>query len=160
MSYMKLIKLLYLADRAALLQWGRPITFDSYVSMDQGPVLSRTYDLINHGSPPGRESYWHKYISGPTQLDVSLAEECPDGGLSDADKKLLDQVFDRFGVMGRWDLVKWIHENLREWVDPHGSAIPINYHDVLVTGGGRTPAEAAVIEEELEALALADALFQ
>src|SRR4051812_9596906 len=29
-SYLKLIKLLYLADREALLQWGRPITTDSY----------------------------------------------------------------------------------------------------------------------------------
>lgn len=41
MSYMKLIKLLYLADREALLQWGRPITTDRYVSMNRDPVLSR-----------------------------------------------------------------------------------------------------------------------
>ena len=32
MSYMKLIKLLYLADREALARWGRPITTDQYVS--------------------------------------------------------------------------------------------------------------------------------
>src|SRR4051812_25972921 len=46
MHYMKLIKLLYLADREALLQWGVPITTDSYVSMDHGPVVSTIYDLI------------------------------------------------------------------------------------------------------------------
>ncbi len=45
MSFMKLINLLYLADRSALLQWVRPITTDSYVSMDRGPVLSRVLDL-------------------------------------------------------------------------------------------------------------------
>ena len=44
MSYMKLIKLLYLADREALSRWGRPITTDKYVSMDKGPVLSRVLD--------------------------------------------------------------------------------------------------------------------
>ncbi len=35
MSYMKLIKLLYLADRAALVRFGRPITTDRYVSMTE-----------------------------------------------------------------------------------------------------------------------------
>jgi uncharacterized phage-associated protein len=40
MSYMKLIKLLYFADRVALSRFGRPITTDRYVSMDRGPVLS------------------------------------------------------------------------------------------------------------------------
>lgn len=46
MSYLKLIKLLYLLDREALLRWGRPVTTDRYVSMDNGPVVSRIYDLI------------------------------------------------------------------------------------------------------------------
>ena len=44
MSHMKLIKLLYLADRRALVRWGRPITCDWYVSMPQGPVPSFTLD--------------------------------------------------------------------------------------------------------------------
>jgi len=46
MSYMKLIKLLYLADREALLRWGRPISTDRYVSMDRGPVLSHVLNLV------------------------------------------------------------------------------------------------------------------
>ena len=37
LNHMKLMKLLYLADRRALIQWGRPITFDWYVSMPHGP---------------------------------------------------------------------------------------------------------------------------
>ena len=46
MSYLKLIKMLYFLDREALLRWGRPVTTDRYVSMDNGPVVSRIYDLI------------------------------------------------------------------------------------------------------------------
>jgi uncharacterized phage-associated protein len=46
MAYIKLIKLLYLADREALLRWGRPITTDRHVSMPKGPVVSQIYDLI------------------------------------------------------------------------------------------------------------------
>jgi len=40
MHYVKLIKLLYLADREALLRWGAPITTDRYVSMTMDPPLA------------------------------------------------------------------------------------------------------------------------
>jgi uncharacterized phage-associated protein len=50
MNYMKLIKLLYLADREALIRWGRPISTDRYVSMKHGPVLSNVLNLISFGS--------------------------------------------------------------------------------------------------------------
>jgi hypothetical protein len=46
MDYRKLMLLLYLADRKALLTWGRPITTDQYVLTDQGIVLSRLLELI------------------------------------------------------------------------------------------------------------------
>src|SRR3990172_2875087 len=39
------IKLLYLADRAALEKWEEPITGDFPSSMPLGPVLSNIYDL-------------------------------------------------------------------------------------------------------------------
>jgi len=58
MSYMKLIKLMYLADREALLRWGRPISTDRYVSMDKGPVLSRVLDLATDGDDPSRPAIW------------------------------------------------------------------------------------------------------
>ena len=57
MSYLKLVKLLYLADREALLRWDRPITTDRYVSMDNGPVLSRVLNLIN-GSYESTTGIW------------------------------------------------------------------------------------------------------
>src|SRR5438105_4403367 len=41
MSRLRLIKLLYIADREALLETGRPITSDTIVAMKHGPVLSR-----------------------------------------------------------------------------------------------------------------------
>ena len=43
-DYIKLIKLLYLADRAALIETGSPITGDRYVSMKFGPVLSNVFE--------------------------------------------------------------------------------------------------------------------
>lgn len=55
MDYMKLIKLLYLADRHALIHWERPITGGSYFLTKHGPVLNNVLDLINNGPRYGNE---------------------------------------------------------------------------------------------------------
>ena len=65
MSYVKLIKLLYLADREALIRWGRPITTDRYVSLDIGPVVNRVYELIRGEPAPNSMWIWRKFISAP-----------------------------------------------------------------------------------------------
>src|SRR3954454_8136310 len=92
MSYLNLIKLLYLLDREALLQWGRPVTTDRYVSMDNGPVVSRIYDLIREESPPGTDTVWRHYVSAPQDWDVVLLAEPEPSELSRAEEALIDQV--------------------------------------------------------------------
>jgi len=71
MSYLKLIKMLYFLDREALLRWGRPVTTDRYVSMANGPVVSRIYDLIREEPAPGTDPIWHHYISTPEGWEVA-----------------------------------------------------------------------------------------
>jgi uncharacterized phage-associated protein len=154
MSYLKLIKLLYLADREALLRWGRPISTDRYVSMDKGPVLSRVRDLITEESQ--EPSFWVATISEPHQFKVSLIKEIELEELSDAETELLEEIFNRYGALGRWELVELTHD-LPEWVDPQGSAVAISYSDIL-RNGGKTEAEIAVIEDELRALQRIDDL--
>lgn len=41
-----IVKTLFLADRASLNKFGRPITFDNYVAMKDGPVPSTSYNLL------------------------------------------------------------------------------------------------------------------
>jgi uncharacterized phage-associated protein len=147
MSYLKLLKLLYLADRRALLEHGRPITFDRYVSMDHGPVLSQTYNLIVSEEQPGRETYWRRYISEPRHYEVTLLSAAPNGELSPAQERILDEVFAEFGAMGRWQIVDYVH-TLPEWEDPHGSSLPIALRDVL-RGGGLDDEAAEAVEEDL-----------
>ena len=45
-SQYDLVKTLFLADRAHLNAWGRPITYDNYCAMKHGPVPSLAYDLL------------------------------------------------------------------------------------------------------------------
>ena len=155
MAYMKLLKLLYLADRKALLEHGRPITYDRFVSMDHGPVLSQTYNLIVAEEAPEGHSYWRQYISEPSNYEVSLVKDAPNGALSRAQEGILESVFAEFGSMNRWKLVEFCH-TLPEWVDPKGSSIPIALSDVLRAGG----LEIEDVEAVEEALLADDALAQ
>jgi uncharacterized phage-associated protein len=156
-SYMKLIKLLYFADREALTAWGRPITFDRYVSMDHGPVLSQTYELITDGVPPGQDSAWIEHIKNTPNYSVSLIKDPGIAELSQAEMKLLDKIFSEYGSKNRWDLVEIVHQ-LPEWENPHGSSIPIQYSDIL-KAANKTPLEISAVESELESLAFAHEIF-
>ena len=152
MSYMKLIKLMYLVDREALLRWGRPISTDSYVSMNKGPVLSKTYDLITDGIAPGTDSVWAQFISAPANREVSLLKETPTEELSRAEQELIQEVFAHHGRKSRWEIVDWMHDNLPEWTNPEGTSIPITYGDIL-RAGKKSEVEIAAIEDELKHLA-------
>ena len=157
MSYMKLIKLLYLADREALGRWGRPITTDTYVSMDKGPVLSHVLDRINEGPSPEDPSFWAQHICATGNYEVTLNEN-PNGDLlSEAEDDLLDEVFKAHGHLDRWQMVKLVHK-LPEWRDPDGGAIPIEYSDIL-RAQNKKPEEIAANVDELTSLARVDALF-
>jgi uncharacterized phage-associated protein len=150
MSYMKLIKLLYLADREALATWGRPITTDTYVSMDKGPVLSHVLDRINEGPSPEEASFWAQHITPTGNYEVTLTADPKDDLLSEAEDEMLDKIFHIYGHLSRWKIVDHVH-TLPEWQDPHGGAIPIEYADIL-KAQNKKPEEIRAIESELKAL--------
>jgi len=156
MSHMKLIKLLYLADRRAILQWGRPITFDWYFSLPHGPVLSFTLDKINSDPDPSAPSYWHRYISEREGHEVRLLDPSPTDDLSRAEEELLDKIHSEFGSMDQWQLRDYSHA-LPEWQDPQGSSIRIRIRDILAAEGF-DEAEIQEIEDTLAAEAFAESL--
>ena len=45
-DFHKIFKIIYFADRQHLADWGRPITGDTYIAMDAGPVPSRLSDML------------------------------------------------------------------------------------------------------------------
>lgn len=159
MHYMKLIKLLYLADRAALLKWGIPITTDSYVSMDHGPVVSTIYDLIRRRSS---SPAWEEYISPPmgdNDKEVELLKDVRLARLSPAEEKLINAVFNRYGHWNRYKLRDYVLHKLPEWKDPEGTSIPITIAEIL-KAAGEDDQEIAAIEHELKAAATAEKGFR
>jgi uncharacterized phage-associated protein len=130
MHYMKLIKLMYLVDREAIIRWGRPITNDNYVSMPHGPVLSATLDLINEGPDDG--SPWHQVIERSTDpYSVRLKAKPSADKLSEEEQALIRNIFQEYGQMNRYKLRDLLHKVLPEWQDPQGSALPITHEDIL-----------------------------
>lgn len=158
MSHLKLIKLLYLAERESLVRLGRPLTYDSYASLPHGPVLSATLDRINTGEAY-RGGYWDRHIRPKANNEVGLRDsrDIPNDQLSPAEEALLDEVFTKYGHLGRWDLVERTHE-LPEWTDPQGSSIPIRPADIL-RNEGFSDEEIAEMEADWEEAAYARALF-
>lgn len=158
MSHLKLIKLLYLAERESLVRLGRPLTYDTYSSLPHGPVLSATLDRINTGEAY-HGGYWDRHISPKRNNEVSLRDpdHVPHEQLSPAEEALIDEVFARYGHLKRWDLVARTHE-LPEWTDPQGSAIPISPADIL-RNEGYSDDEIGEMESDWEEAAFARALF-
>jgi len=132
MEYIKLIKLLYLADRAALIETESPITGDRYVSMKHGPVLSGVLNLIKQ-EHPREDSVWHRYIRRE-YWDVALVDRAECNHLSEHDVELLNEIFDRYGSWRSWAVVDHTHA-LPEWTDPGDTSIPIDPAEILRYAG-------------------------
>jgi uncharacterized phage-associated protein len=160
MNYTKLMKLLYLADRESMKRYGHPISDNRYVSMDHGPVLSTTYNLIK-GAVRFVEQGWNYWIADKADYDVELKRKATREALdelSDANLDVLSDIYAKFGKMDEWRLVDYTHRYCREWTDPKGSSIPIEYEDIF-KAFGRTSAEARRLGARLEQQRKIDRLF-
>ena len=155
MYYLKLVKLLYLIDREALLRWGRPVTFDNLVSMDQGTVTSTTLNLIREKVDPADFAYWYEHIHTLShQRKVKLIENSNYDELSEAEKDLIVEIDNKFKKYSRWQLRDYTHK-LPEWQDPKGTSVPISLFDIF-GGEGRNNKEAEEIINDLQSLSYLD----
>ena len=160
-DYLKLLKLMYIAERTALLQWGRSITFDRYVSMPHGPLLSRTYDLIMEEPLSSDDSIFHKCISPAKEYKVELVENpFPDeeSPLSPSEIDLIDQVSDKYCGLDKWKLRDITH-GFPEWDDPDGSSQTIQIETILQRNGIPEPDVEAILSE-IGGLAHAESVFK
>lgn len=150
----KLLKLLYLAERLSFQRFGEPLTADALVSMEHGPVLSRVYNCMKGFS--SREDGWGVWIADRENHDVSLVDpsmiRSPEQDLtllSDNDLAVLSEVWSTYGHWDKWKLRDFTHEGgCPEWEDPNGSSKPIPYHR-LFESLGFSPEDAEALEARL-----------
>lgn len=132
---MELVKLLYLADREALIRFGHPITGDMFAALPHGMILSRILNLIRLG--PGDEdgAPWFEAVSAPIGYDVESRQKL--GGnceLSGAEEKILRQVFEKCGQMD-WKQLSRLTHALPEWADPKSGSLSVSPEQILAHAG-------------------------
>jgi len=132
-NVLKLVKLIYLADREFMSSFDRPILFDRFVSMPHGPVNSLTLNAINGYSSDS--AGWENFISDRADHKVAVARPTLSvddlDELSEAEVEMLEVTWTKFGEYGHYDLVKYTHTHCPEWEDPNGSSEPIPYERVF-----------------------------
>lgn len=131
-NVLKLVKLIYIADRKNMEKYDFPISGDALVSMDHGPVNSITLNYIN-GTNEDREA-WEHFVSDRAGHDVGLARAVSDEDLDElsrAELATLREVWAEFGGMGKYEIRDWTHANCPEWENPNGSSAPIPYERVF-----------------------------
>jgi len=160
MQILKLMKLMYLSERASFESLGEPMIGDRLVSMDHGPVLSRTLDHMNRLIPSDK---WDELIGSREDHYLALKKNIKNpytelGLLSEAETKILDSVWTKFGKLNGFDLANLTHEICPEWEDPKGSALAIP-HMRLLRFLGYSADTAAELDKRFDCQETIDSVF-
>jgi len=147
LNYMKLIKLLYLANRVSFERHGEPIVPDTYVSMKHGPVLSCVLDSITNADQEG--SFWSTHIGVTQGACVSLKKDPGFRNLSPRALAIMDEIDAEWHTVDRFEIVRWMHKNIPEWEDPNGSSYLIPVRRILQSVGKSSDEANYLIQEEM-----------
>ncbi len=147
MNYMRLLKVLYVADRESIRQTGRPITGDRFAAMKRGPVLSEVLDLVK--GEHLRSPEWGTFIVRD-EYDVSLSQDPGQAALSRFEIETLERVAEDNRGRDEWAMVAYTH-TFPEWIknDPGDSSKWIPLADLLKAV--KRSKDQAAIEEDARA---------
>lgn len=132
-SRMRLLKLLYIADRELLAESGRPLTGDAAVAMKFGPVLSRVYDLIK-GIASDADS-WEEHFEN-LGYRVKLKKKPEKGVLTKRETEKLIEITNRYRDVTDDELSDLTHK-FEEWNlnFQKGTSTPIPWREILSNQG-------------------------
>lgn len=114
---LKLIKLMYLADRYHLRRYGRPMVNDAYLAMPLGPVGSSVKDIAEFSNflDESERTYAGAFLAtGATANTVVSINEVDKGVFSESEIEALNFAYDEFGKLSAPKLVDITHR-YPEW---------------------------------------------
>lgn len=94
MGRLRLLSLLYVADRELVKERGRPITGDTLIAMEYGPVLGRTLDLMT--GTDVQSPAWQAFVKPDGARDVAAGDDPGVGLLSRREIAKLQLLARRF----------------------------------------------------------------
>jgi hypothetical protein len=148
MNIMKLVKLVYLLDRASMARRGVPVVGGAYFSLPNGPITSEFLDLINSGCLWGlTDCRWEEFVSDRHNHEVELVGDPGRNHLSDSEIELLDGVYQEHGAKDQWELRDWCHERCEEWTPLEEGRERITL-ERIARAVGKTEEQIARLKEE------------
>jgi uncharacterized phage-associated protein len=110
-DFHKIFKVLYFADKEHLSLWGRTITGDSYIAMQDGPVPSKIYDIFkavrgdSYFSNTTETQAFTEYITVRGWSLIEPKKEAKPDLLSQSDIEALSNSIAKYGDM-TWDEIR------------------------------------------------------
>ena len=119
---LKIVKLVYLLDRTAIIEEGFAIVGGKYVSMPHGPVISNFLDDLNRKRWQGinLRDNWVSLVGQGESLVL----------ISEWVDELILRVYEQYGKMAPGDLIHLLHRSCEEWKDPGKSSQPILFQSI------------------------------
>jgi uncharacterized phage-associated protein len=115
MDRIRLLKLLYIADREALAEQGSPIIGGRVAALDNGPLHCEVYDLIK--GEHLAEAEWSAHFKNEGHA-ICMLNEPGRKKLSRYEIAKLTEISERFRSADTWDVVNQTHE-FEEWKTSH-----------------------------------------
>lgn len=149
----KLQKILYFADKKHLAKYGRPITGDFYAAMKDGPVPSRTYDMLKQVRGDGCYCSTQNFLSELTRsirfdgnITIQPLKPANMDLLSKSDTEALDYAIDRLKDLNFSKIKKMSHDSAYKAADESNN-IPM---DEVAKAGGANDGMIAYLKTWLE----------
>jgi uncharacterized phage-associated protein len=161
---MKAIKLIWLADRAHIRRYGRPIIMDQYFALPFGPIPSNTKDLaeVNVFSSEDEVTYRNNYINVIDKFTFQSVNKIDEKVFSQTDLTIIENIYSEFGNFSEYELSELSH-SYPEWkkheaglINKTASRFQMDYLDFFedpATGN------ASVFNESLELRNLAKDIY-
>jgi uncharacterized phage-associated protein len=152
LTRLKLIKLMYIAERESLRRTGMPMTWDAAYSLPHGPILSTSLNLMRGDVV---HPYWSAHVR--SQEDSNLVELIDDPGsskLAPVEEQILGEVATQYREYSASELRNLSHK-FEEWVDPKGGRRSIARERILRTRGCNVD-----VPEALRDLAASEAMAE
>jgi len=117
---LKVLKLVFLADKYHLIRYGRTVTGDDYYAMEHGPIGSTVKDVLEFNRftlSDNEYEYASKLLDKIDDITLKAKPGIQLGELemlSESDIEALDLIIERFGKMTASDLRKYTHR-YPEW---------------------------------------------
>jgi len=126
-DYLRISKLIYLADRESIFARGVPIVGGHYYSMRKGPTIGEVMTFVNTQKAP----QWKETIAPRVGNKVGLRNKPEYSALSQSEIDILDSVVKYHSTRSTDQLVEWCHVNCPEFQQVADGRKPIEVETIL-----------------------------